>query len=198
MLGDARVHLGDYQAGLDCASRGLAIARGTGFRRGIGYGLFVLGEVALARDAYGDADRFLRESIAAYREIDQADELCRSLAGLGYAAWGRGKHRVAWDHVREALALGSERGVSFPLWFCLPAAALLLVEAGQVERAVTLYALAARAPAIAMSRWFEDVAGRRVAAAGAKLPAGVVAAARARGQEQELSEAVAKLLAQSP
>jgi predicted ATPase/DNA-binding SARP family transcriptional activator len=195
MLGEAHLHLGHYQAGRAHAHQGLSIARGTGFRRGIGYGLFVLGAVALAQDRYGQAGRLLQESIAAYREIGQGDELCRSMAGLAYAAWGQKQFDAAWDQVREALASGSELRVSFPLWFCLPAAALLLTRAGQVERAVALYALATRAPAIASSCWFRDVAGHRIEAAAAGLPAGVVAAAQARGQKQELSEAVAELLA---
>jgi predicted ATPase/DNA-binding SARP family transcriptional activator len=194
MLGDAHLHLGDYQAGQEHAGRGLAIARGTGFRRGIGYGLFILGAVALVREQYGQAGRLFRESIAAYREIGQGDELCRSMAGLAYATWGQKKLDAAWDQVREALTTGSELGVSFPLWFCLPVAALLLAAEGEVEPAVALYTLATRAPAIANSRWFRDVAGRRIEAAAAGLPSEVVAAARARGQEQELSEAVADLL----
>jgi tetratricopeptide (TPR) repeat protein len=196
MLGEAHLHLGHYQAAQAHASQGLAIARGTGFRRGIGYGLFVLGAVALAQDRYGQAGRLLRESITAYREIGQGDELCRSMAGLAYAAWGQKQFDTAWDQVREALATGSELGVSFPLWFCLPLAALLLAGAGEVESAVALYTLAARAPAIARSCWCRDVAGRRIEAAAAVLPAEVMATAQARGHDQSLSEAVAGLLTQ--
>jgi len=64
----------------------------------------------------------------------------------------------------------------------LPAASLLLVDAGEVERAVEIYALASRYPSVANSRWCEDVAGIHVTAAAEALPSEVVAAAQERGR----------------
>jgi hypothetical protein len=47
---------------------------------------------------------------------------------------------------------------------------------------------------VANSRWFEDVAGRHIAAAAAPLPPDVVAAAQERGRARDLDATVAELL----
>jgi hypothetical protein len=78
--------------------------------------------------------------------------------------------------------------------FALPQAALLLADRGQTERAVELYALAARHPFVANSRWFEDVAGREIAALAESLPPDVVAAAQERGRGRDLWATVRELL----
>ncbi len=78
----------------------------------------------------------------------------------------------------------------------LPGIALLLADLGKKERALELYALASRYPLVANSRWFEDVAGRRIAAVAATLPPEVVAAAQERGRARDLEATVAELLAE--
>jgi len=60
---------------------------------------------------------------------------------------------------------------------------------------VELYALASRYPRVPNSRWFEDVIGRRIAAASAALPPEVVEAAKARGQVRDLEATVIELWA---
>jgi hypothetical protein len=73
---------------------------------------------------------------------------------------------------------------------------LLLADRGQAERAVELYALASRYPIVANSRWFEDVAGRHLAAVAAALPAEVCQAAQARGWARDLWATARELLAE--
>ena len=80
------------------------------------------------------------------------------------------------------------------LLLALSIGALLTADAGAVERAVELYALAARHPLVANSRWFENVAGRYLAAAAATLPPEVVVAAQKRGRARELWATVEELL----
>jgi len=77
----------------------------------------------------------------------------------------------------------------------LPGVALLLADEDEVEWAVELYALASRYPYVANSRWFEDVAGKHIAAAATTLPLEVVAAARKRGQARYLEATLIELLA---
>ena len=71
--------------------------------------------------------------------------------------------------------------------------ALLLIDEGETERAIELYALASRYPFVANSRWFEDVAGRHIAAAAAALPLEMVQAARERGRARDLDATVKEL-----
>ena len=72
----------------------------------------------------------------------------------------------------------------------------LALEAGKVERAVELYALASRYPMVENSRWFEDIAGRHIAAAAATLTPKVVEAAQERGRARDMDAIVAELLAE--
>lgn len=70
-------------------------------------------------------------------------------------------------------------------WDALSGVALWFARAGQVERAVELYALCLKDPFVAHSRWHEDVCGRPIAAAAASLPPEVVQAAQERGRARE-------------
>jgi len=79
----------------------------------------------------------------------------------------------------------------------------LSVKGGQAEQgqegplaAVELYALAARYPCVANSRWFEDVFGRQIDALAETLPAEAVEAARKRGRARDMWETAKELLAE--
>jgi hypothetical protein len=83
-----------------------------------------------------------------------------------------------------------------PYLYALPAAALLLNDEGQIERAVELYALASRYPFVAHSRWFEDVVGNTLAEVAAGLPAERVAVLQERGRARDVATTAAQLLAE--
>jgi predicted ATPase len=191
-LGFIKKHLGQYEQARVQGQVGLALARQAGWRQEAALCLQVLGEAALAEGAYAEAQGFLQESIAILRETRQL-ELSDALAVLGYAARGLDQVPQAEGHLSEALRTASEI-VIFPIITALPAIALLLVDRGEVERAVELYALASRYRRVANSRWFEDIAGNHIAAVAASLPPDVVAAAQARGQSRDLEATVAELL----
>ena len=120
------------------------------------------------------------------------------LAVSGIAERGLGDSRQAERHLYDALQVVARVGpfpfLFLPLVFALPAVALLLVNRGEVDRAVELYALASRYPIVANSRWFEDVAGKHIATAATTLPPDVVAAAQERGRARDLDETVKELL----
>ena len=78
----------------------------------------------------------------------------------------------------------------------LPVAALILADEGQHERAVELYEMALRYPYVANSRWFEDVAGKEIAAIAAALPPAVVAAAKERGRARDELATIEELIAE--
>jgi hypothetical protein len=72
--------------------------------------------------------------------------------------------------------------------------ALLLTDEGERERAVELYALASRYPYVSNSRWFEDVAGKHIAAVAATLSPEAVAAAQERGRARDMAATLEELL----
>jgi tetratricopeptide (TPR) repeat protein len=154
----------------------------------------MLGCVALAEEAYAEAQQLFRESAAIYREVGKRDELGLALFGLGCAARGLGDLRQARQHLHEVLRIATETRGFIIHTEALPAIALLLADQREKEQAVELYALASRYPFVANSRWFEDVAGKHIAAVATTLPPEVVAAAQERGRARDLDATVAELL----
>jgi tetratricopeptide (TPR) repeat protein len=194
LFSHARVHLGQYGQARAQAQTGLADARETGFQGATGWLLLALGQVALVEEAFPEAQRLLQESVAAHRTGGVRHDVGVALVALGLASRGLGQLRQARQHLYEALHLATELGSCVPPMHGLPAAALLLADDGQSERAVEVYALASRYPFVANSRWYEDVAGQHIAAVAATLPPDVVAAAQERGRARDLAATVAELL----
>jgi hypothetical protein len=107
----------------------------------------------------------------------------------------QGDHTPGRPHLLEALRTATEIRAFIALLEALSAIACFLIEQDdQQALAVELYALALRYPYVANSRWFEDVAGRHIAAAAKSLPPDVVAAAEARGRSRDLWATAAELL----
>jgi tetratricopeptide (TPR) repeat protein len=191
--GYAKMHLGRYKQAHDQIQTAFVSVREWEDRQGIGFFSFALGSVALARETYAEALQLLQESVVVYQEIGLRGTSGLPLAVLGIVARGLGNLCQARQHLYDALRAATELRA---LVFALPAIALLLTDQGEAERAVELYALALRYPFVANSRWFEDVAGRHIAAVAATLPPDAVAAAQERGRARDLEATVAELLAE--
>jgi tetratricopeptide (TPR) repeat protein len=194
-LGNVKKHLGQYEEARLQAQVGLVLGQEAGWRSEVALSLQLLGDLALAEEAYAEAHRYLNESIEILRET-QIIELSDALATLGFAARGLGQISRAEQYLAEALRTASEIQTSFPLTTALSAIALLADDQGENEKAVELYALASRHPRVANSRWFEHIAGRHIADVAATLPPDVVAAAQERGKARNLEATVAELLAE--
>ena len=190
----AHLHLGRYEFARTEAEQLLAISREAQSLQGTGRVSLLLGAVAVASGTYTEAGQWLQDSETTFRASPWREHLEQALALLVYADRGLGDLPAATEHLCEALSIASDLEYRLPHLFALPAAALLYLDDGQVERAVELYALACCEPFVANSRWFEDVAGRQIAAAAARLPPPVVAAAQARGRARDIRATVADLL----
>jgi tetratricopeptide (TPR) repeat protein len=187
-------HLGNYEQTIAHAQTSLDMNREGGFLWGIAFAQFMLSLSKLGKATYDQAWQRLEESIAGFRTISHHENLGWALALSPYAARGLGQFAQARQHLAEALHIVADLGVFVPLMYGLPAAALLLADADQQERAVEVYALASRYPFVANSRWFEEVAGKHIAQVAAELPPQVVAAAQTRGQERDVDTAIEELL----
>jgi tetratricopeptide (TPR) repeat protein len=189
-LGLTELSLGRYEVARAQVQDCLARAREADQRGDVAWSLHLLGAVDLADGAYAEADRRLRESVALWREVGNQEGLRGALAYLSVVSQRLGHVQQARQQVCEALQTAS----AMHTVLALPAAALLLADAGQVDRAVETYALAARHPHVANSRWFEDVAGKQITAIAATLPPEVVAAAQERGRARDLRATAEELL----
>jgi tetratricopeptide (TPR) repeat protein len=198
-LGFAKLHLGRYKGARSQAQMSLTLAREGDILRGrpiIGRSLHALGAVALVGEAYAEAQQSLQESVAVYQEMGDRERLAQARAVLGYAACGLGDLCQARKHLSAALRTAADIGAFRPLVYALPAVALLLTDWRQTVRAVEVYASVSRHPFVANSRWFEDIAGKHIAAAAATLPPEVVNVAQGRGRARDLWATAEKLLAE--
>jgi predicted ATPase/DNA-binding SARP family transcriptional activator len=187
---------GDYKQARQEIDSALAMALETGWKRGVGHGHLVLGYISLVEGESELALKFLEESAACFQAIKQIDDYAWALASIGCAECGLDHLIQAQEHLFQGLRQSAQIGALFPVAFALPGIALLWARSGQVERAVELYGLASTIPLVRNARWFEDIAGRHIAAAAATLPPETVAAAQARGRARDLKATVAELLAE--
>jgi tetratricopeptide (TPR) repeat protein len=188
------IMLGQYQQARTLIETAQPIYEEVGRSDWVGWSLVDLGLIAIAEKAYAVAKQWLQESVTIFRETEHPFAIADSLGHLVYAERGLGHTLQARQYLTEALRIATEVGAAYPLWETLPAAALLLADQGELERAVELYALASCYPLVANSRWFEDVAGQYIAVVAATLPPEVVAAAQERGQARDLWEMARELL----
>jgi predicted ATPase/DNA-binding SARP family transcriptional activator len=147
----------------------------------------------LALGRYSEARQALQSNIAALEQAGQNRMLGRTLAMAGRAELGLGNLAAAWGHALRAVQLLSGWHY-FWLLEAMAAAAAVLAERGEAERAVEIYALLNRHEFVANARWFGDVFGQVVEKASANLPPDTVAAAQARGETLDLWQAAQELL----
>jgi predicted ATPase/DNA-binding SARP family transcriptional activator len=184
---------GRYEAAQRQAQRNLALGREIDHMLVMGLSLAILGQVALAEEAYVEAHHHFQECAAFFRAVGSLNNVDQALACLGYAARGLGQRAQAQQYVFETVKGASERHDFLPLIHALPGIALLMADQGEKERAVELYALAKTQGMVANSKWFEDIAGRHMAEIAATLPPEVAAEAEACGRARDLWESAAEL-----
>jgi tetratricopeptide (TPR) repeat protein len=197
LLGMVETGLGRYKRSHAHLKTGLTIAREIGNEKRIGEALKDLAELALVEEAYQEALQLAQEVlIMGMAKSGYATLRASTVALQGFAYLGLADTRRARQCLQEALQIVTRIRSFIPLHEIIALSGLLLLNRGETERAIELFALWSRYPHVANSRWFEDVAGRHVAAAAATLPPEIVEAARARGQARDLWETVAELLAE--
>jgi tetratricopeptide (TPR) repeat protein len=201
-LGHVEAHRGRYEQARALAQAALDYYRRMGNEAGAGASLVLRGIAGLGLQSGEEAQRDLERGLSNLR-VDIPFSLWtwplpRGLASvhavLGYAERAGGALGQATQSFCQALRLAAQGRASLPVVIALPGTALLLADRGEVTRAVELYALACRHPFVANSCWFEDVAGRYIAAAMASLPPEEVGAAQERGRGRDLWATAEELL----
>jgi predicted ATPase len=193
-IGMMHTLMGHYKAAQAWICQGLAQAREGGFRRVAAAALLAQGWVTLGQGDYRRAVAILQDSVEEYRQVKLLDELAWALAALGQAKLAQGETGEGLAQIHESLQIGKEIGAALGISQALGPCALWVGGQGDPARAVALYTLASQHPAMANSRWFDDVYGRSIAALSEQLAAEVVAAAQARGRSMDLWQTAAGLL----
>jgi predicted ATPase len=195
-LGAAELHLGLYREAREHLDDYLAMSTRLYPYVGTMIPHVFVGDLAIAMRQHDRAERLLRDSLGLAREWRFEAGMVHVLSALSCNAQKTERPRQAKDHLLEALRFSSGIGDGLLVSVCLPTMALLLIDDGDVERAVELYALASNNPFVANSRWYEDLAGRHIAAAAEALSPEVVKAAQERGRERDLWQTARELLAE--
>jgi hypothetical protein len=154
----------------------------------------MLGRAALARGESRKAKQLLEQSIAHLREIDEQVSISHEQGDLAYALRATGEHNRVRTLLQETLRKAVKIRAFLPLVNALPAVSLVLADEGESARAVEIFNLASTVALVANSHWFEDVAGKHIAAVAATLPPDVVSAAQQRGRARDLWETAEELL----
>jgi tetratricopeptide (TPR) repeat protein len=181
-----KAQLGKYEQAQRLSQQGIALAPELDKSIFIARTGLSLGPVALVRGAYTEAQQLLQKSVAHFSKMEPRELLPRTRVLLAFAERGLGNHAQTRQHLGIALQETRESRVLVALMHALALMALLLVDQSDLAQAVELYTLASNHPIVANSRWFEDVAGRQIAAVAATLPPEVVAAAQERGRARDL------------
>ena len=158
-----------------------------------------MGLLALIQGVPSEARQWLDQSVSFIQSTPWLSQAMPWMVGichasLGYATRQEGAAVQTGHHLYHALKIGIELRYPRPCTTALPLLALLLGNQGEIVRAVESYALASTYGHVAHSRWFEDVAGKHIAAAAETLPPDVVAAAQERGRARDLWATVEEVL----
>lgn len=194
MLGLINLELGKYKEARTQLERQLLRTRAGGDREELSMGLDLLSYLAIVEARYADAHQLLSEGMRIHQAMGEYHRLALTHVWWGYAARGLGQRAEAQHYFCKALQSAVATQSFTVLVFALPGVALLLADQGEIERAIELYAHIADLPMVANSQIRQDVAGRYLATVATPLPMEIVAAARARGQAENLWTTASALL----
>ncbi len=172
------------------------LAQELGFSEGRMLGSSLVGNVALVQGAYEETEQIFQEILSSLnQQKGDRNYMASTLALLGHATHKLGRNVQMQQYLTQSLQITAEIRAVRGAGYGLPLAALLFADAGDVERAIEIQALAWSLPSIANSRWWEDAAGQQLTKAASTLPSNIVAAAQARGQKRNLWATIDELLA---
>jgi tetratricopeptide (TPR) repeat protein len=211
--GIADMHQGRWEQAKARTRMGMAYYRESGVQVSEGESTLTLGRLALvaarqyvssgvtdsrersdgARAEYARTYRLAQESLDGFQALGRRTGLIYALSLMAAAEAGLGHLEQARNCVQEAVVIARDTGAFQPSLHALSGAALLLANEGQPERAVDLYALAARHPLVDKSRWFDVVYAQPINRAAAALPSDVLSAARQRGRARHLQATLREL-----
>ncbi|MCB9433673.1 MAG: AAA family ATPase [Ardenticatenaceae bacterium] len=177
------LHVGQYERARQMAEQALLVAQEAAAK---GWGWLALGDVALVFAKRDDARHFYQKAFACLQEIGEISSEMWNGSGWIMA---HGTLKAVAYMTQQNVNLGT-RG----LWHRLPAtAAFVFLQHGDAERAIEYYTVSERYPAITNSCWWQDMVGKRIAAAKRELPAALVQRAEERGRGMEIETAVLQL-----
>ena len=190
------VNLGHYALATTLYTRGMRLYEELDHHHGIALSLLGLGEIKLAMGDYENAYTLLSDAEAALHDVGQHDEEALAVGETILALYELGRMDEAWAQLRILLAKDHRHGAFPPAHHAVNCAAVLLAATDRPEQALEYHALAMRHPYLTNSAYREDVVGRHIHTAAARLTDDVRAAAIARGRKRDLLTTIDELRAE--
>jgi tetratricopeptide (TPR) repeat protein len=193
-VGETYHMLGRYEEAESHGRLAVELARETAFEFDVAWARWFLGLTLLGAGKVAEARGVFQECLLVFQEGGKAGFVGRTLAGLSRAELALGNRTKAWKHALHSLALNDEVPDFISLLYTLATMALLLIDIGEMERAVEVYGLVSRYAFVANSVWFEHVFGQHVEGGAALLSPEVEEAARERGARSDPWQLAKELL----
>ncbi|MBP7693892.1 MAG: tetratricopeptide repeat protein [Anaerolineales bacterium] len=191
-LGNVALAQGRYAEAKPFEREALAIFREIGYPMGEAVALNNLGAVGHMLGEYTEAHALLQECLSLCQDLGHRHIAAHTLGSLGGVAGALGDYRAAWRHTQAALQTAREIGSLSATLFGLVSAAVLLARQEEHERAVEVAALVGHHAAA--NRETKDRAQHLLAQLETQVPAPLLAAARDRGQAQDVEALAANIL----
>ena len=186
-------NLGCYDQARANAKTAMGIALQTNTLAIRALGTFGLGEI-LAAEGFNDlALSTLQESISIYRQMPRRDEMGMALSALAAVEARLGRLKQAILDIREGIFITNQAGSWQAKVYFLANFARFKAEQGELEKAIELYALATRHPYLGNSRFWWDVAGKRLTELASSIPKAGANAAEKRGKSLDLEETLIQI-----
>jgi predicted ATPase/DNA-binding SARP family transcriptional activator len=163
------------------------------YQRGIGVGIFGLGCISLEEGEPQKAEELFLKAIPILQSA-QTDETGWCLALLVISMQRTGQTLRGWEYARQGLELAQQAHVYQTAAMVLIGIALLLIDEGQVERAIELDEVTQRFPLIEKSPWYNGLLRRLLDQLVCNVTSETVRAARERGRQRDLFATVQELL----
>lgn len=189
-------NLGDYDQGRADLEVSSEIALRLNITSIQALNLYNIGDIHAVEGSNDKAIKTLRESIDLYRQLPQRDEMGMALCELAVIEEQLGLHERAFQDLQEGFIITAQANSWQSKVSALANYARFKAEQGDLERAIDLYALAIRYPYLGNSRYWWDVAGKRIH----ELTAGILSEAREaavqHGKTRDLDEAFDEIRAE--
>ena len=192
-LAFSQMHSGHYDDARESAAFAQILAKEIDDQRVIGLASIVLGFYELIQGDIESANLFLDQSANILRQVEGAGELGWALSALALAKLRLGQHQEYCECLIKALDIGKGFLSAATSWIALSVYAFCLVERGDIDSAIELYALISQFPLVVKSHGFYFISGRYVDEASKNLPADIVAEARERGLNRDLYETISEV-----
>ena len=116
-----------------------------------------------------------------------------ALSALAAVEARLGRLKQASMDIREGIFITNQAGSWQAKVYILANFARFKAEQGELEKAIDLYALATRHPYLGNSRFWWDVAGKRLTELAASIPKAAANAAEKRGKSRDLEETLIQI-----